>query len=408
MKNVAFVAPLFRPNTTRYIRAFADLPGVQLALIGMDEPRALDPSLHPKVAAYARVRDVGDPDELARAARGLRDRLGGLDAIASSLEELQVQVAVARDRVGIPGMGEAVARNFRDKARMKDVLRRHGLPVGRHRLVGTAAEAREFAAEVGYPIVVKPPAGRGARSTSRASDEGELLRALGAIGAAPQSPMQCEEFVTGTEHTCETVMIGGRAVWHSGTHYVNPPLEILENPWMQYCVVLPREEPEALSRFLPTNDRALAALGLDTGLSHMEWFDRGDGRAVIGEVGARPPGANITPMMSIAFDTDMVRNWAALVAFGTFDPPVRRYAAGTAFFRGQGAGRVVAVHGLDEARREVGGLIVDWQPPAIGAPRATSYEGEGWAIVRADDTATVVRALRALVTTVRVEYSDKG
>ena len=126
------------------------------------------------------------------------------------------------------------------------------------------------------------------------------------------------------EHTCETVMVGGRAVWHSGTHYMNPPLEILENPWMQYCVVLPREEPPEFQRFLPINDRALSALGLETGLSHMEWFSRKDGSPVIGEVGARPPGANITPMMSTAYDTDMVRNWVELMVFGTFDPPVRK------------------------------------------------------------------------------------
>ena len=39
------------------------------------------------------------------------------------------------------------------------------------------------------------------------------------------------------------------------------------------------------------NARALAALGMGTGLSHMEWFLRKDGSPVVSEVGARPPGA---------------------------------------------------------------------------------------------------------------------
>ena len=36
---------------------------------------------------------------------------------------------------------------------------------------------------------------------------------------------------------------------------------------------------------------ALRALGLETGLTHMEWFRRADGSPIVSEVGARPPGA---------------------------------------------------------------------------------------------------------------------
>ena len=34
-------------------------------------------------------------------------------------------------------------------------------------------------------------------------------------------------------------------------------------------------------------------LGLQTGMTHMEWFGRPDGSIAIGEIGARPPGAQI-------------------------------------------------------------------------------------------------------------------
>jgi hypothetical protein len=65
---------------------------------------------------------------------------------------------------------------------------------------------------------------------------------------------------------------------------------------------------------------------------------------------------------------------------------------------------VRAVHGLDEAQREVGTWVVDRQLPQLGQPKSASYEGEGWAVVRAPDTATVMHALRRLVSLVQIEY----
>ncbi|NIP96076.1 MAG: hypothetical protein GWO24_22620, partial [Akkermansiaceae bacterium] len=82
-----------------------------------------------------------------------------MERLLGTLEELQVPLGHVRDRLGIPGMGAAVAENFRDKARMKRVLRARGLPCAQHGLARTGNEATTFAAAVGYPIIVKPQAG---------------------------------------------------------------------------------------------------------------------------------------------------------------------------------------------------------------------------------------------------------
>jgi hypothetical protein len=86
-----------------------------------------------------------------------------------------------------------------------------------------------------------------------------------------------------------------------------------------------------------------------------------------------------------------------------FDPPERRWAAGAAYLRGQGNGRVVAVHGLDQAQRELGELVVEAHLPEPGQPPADSYEGEGYVLLRHPETAVVERALARLVSLVRVE-----
>ena len=55
-------------------------------------------------------------------------------------------------------------------------------------------------------------------------------------------------------------------------------------------MLLPRHvDGEAYADIRDLGTRAVVALGQHTGLSHLEWFRRGDGSVAISEVGARPP-----------------------------------------------------------------------------------------------------------------------
>ena len=89
--------------------------------------------------------------------------------------------------------------------------------------------------------------------------------------------------------------------------------------------------------------------------------------------------------------------------FGTFEPPTRKYAVGIAFLRGQGSGRIRRIHGLDQIGREMGSLVVDFSLPTSGAAPASSYEGDGYIILRHPETAMVMKSLQRLVSVVRVE-----
>src|SRR6185437_145024 len=105
---------------------------------------------------------------------------------------------------------------------------------------------------------------------------------------APDRPAQIEEFLSGDEGSYDSVMIDGRVVWDSVSDYLPTPLEVLRHPWMQWVVRLPRDiggqEYAGIRQVAPD---ALRALGLRTGLSHMEWFRRPDGSVAVSEVGAR-------------------------------------------------------------------------------------------------------------------------
>jgi hypothetical protein len=188
------------------------------------------------------------------------------------------------------------------------------------------------------------------------------------------------------------------------------PLQVLENPWIQWCVFLPRDVsgPE-FAAIREAGFRAVQTLGLQTGLSHMEWFQLGNGRIAISEVGARPPGAQITSLLSWAHDLDFYSAWPRLMVFDEFEPPQRKYAVGAAYFRGRkthsGATRVRAVHGLDEAQRRYGHLVVESRLPTAGQFASDSYEGEGYVIFRHESSDVIEDALNTIVQLVQVELA---
>jgi biotin carboxylase len=319
------------------------------------------------------------------------------------LEQLQVPLAEVRERLGIPGMDVESAKNFRDKARMKDVLRANDLPCARHVVAESNEAALAFAAEH-LPLVVKPQAGAGARNTFRIDTLQDMLACLKAMPATQTAPVYIEEFITGKEHSFDTVSLGGRHLLHSISHYYPSPLEVMRTPWIQWCVLLPRDVsgPE-YADIRSVGRKALDALGMVTGITHMEWFRREDGSLAISEVAARPPGAQFTTLLSYAHDFDFYTGWARLCAFDEFEVPERRYACGAAYLRGQGSGKVADVRGLEEAQRELGELVVEAQLPKKGQERASSYEGEGFVILRHPETEAVQEGLQRLVSLIRVD-----
>jgi biotin carboxylase len=406
MPFVIFAAPVFNENAVRFIGVTADLPQVQLAVISQEAQEKLPSEIRDRLAGHWRVENALDSGQLLWAAQSLAQRHGPIHRLIATNEQIQVPLAETRERLGIAGQSVAVTQNFRDKARMKSLLHEAGLPCARHWLAHSEAEVWTGVAAIGLPLVLKPPAGAGAQFTHHADSPASVAAALRHYPPAPYRPILLEEFITGEEHSLDTFSLNGRILWHSVTRYLPTPLEVMRNPWMQWRAIIPREIDEArYDDIREAGFRALAILGMQTGMGHMEWFRRADGSLAISEVGMRPPGAQFTTLLSRANDFDCPAAWARLMVFGEFEPPQRKYAVGSAYLRGQGQGHVKAVHGLEEADRHWGHLVTDVKLPQIGQPAASNYEGEGYVIVRHEETAVVEQALLQLISLIRVELA---
>ena len=402
--HVIFVVPFFLPATLRFVQGAASLPGLRLSIISQDPREKLPAELSERLLGHWRVEDCFDPQQLLRAAQALGQRFGAADRLIGSLEQLQVPLAEARQQLQLPGLDVAAAQNFRDKNRMKDVFAAARLPCARHSLVTSQEVAREFAARVGFPLVVKPLAGAGAKNTFRLNDARQLEEYLQTSPPVFSEAVLFEEFLRGDEYSFDSIMRDGRVIWHSISCYRPSPLTVIENPWIQWCVLLPRElDAPPYQEIRRVGERALLALGLRDGMTHMEWFRRPNGAIAISEVAARPPGAQFTSLISWVSNLDFYRAWPKLQVFNAFEAPQRQFSAGAAYLRGMGQGRVRFVHGLDTIRHELGDIMVESHWPQPGSLQPAGYEGAGYVIFRHPQTQVVENALRRTVEVVRVE-----
>lgn len=402
-RNVVFVAPFPTDVTMRFVRATAKLPDVRLLGVMHTPPSGDDLRMFHDIV---RVTEPLNREDTLDGVEVLRRRHGQPHRILGILEPMMVDLAVARARYDVPGTRPQVAELFRDKARMKDALRAAGLPVAAHMLITSEKDARAFADKVGFPMVLKPPAGMGAKATFRVSSLENLLRTIEGMHVSAQNPVLAEEMLRGREFSFETITIDGKPRVSSISHYLPTCLEVLENPWIQWACILPREiagEPYDAARKM--GYAAIQALGLDTGMTHMEWFQKQDGSLAIGEIAQRPPGANISLMTGLAHGVDPYRAWARAVVDNEIDLPwERKFAVGCAFLRGMGQGRVASVTGIREINEAMGPFIAEAKLPHLGAPKSESYEGDGYVVVKHESTEMVQKMIKKIIETARVTY----
>ena len=404
-RNVVFVAPFPTDATLRFVRAAASLSDIRLLGVVHTPPAGDDARLFDDVV---RITDPLSTQDLIDGVEVLKQRHGAPVRIIGILEAMMVQLAEVREHFGVQGTSVKTATLFREKAMMKDALRAAGLPVAKHGLLRSEGDARALAEEIGFPMVLKPPAGMGGKATFRVESIEDLLRAVRGMQVGPDAPVLAEEMLRGKEHSFETITLQGEPRVSSFASYFPGPLEVLETPWIQWTCVLPREvDTELHARARTLGHDAIKALGLEDGMTHMEWFEKADGTLAIGEIAQRPPGPQLCQMTGLVNGIDIYRAWARAVVDGELDAPwSRKHAAGTAFVRSMGRGRVVGVTGVRETHAAVGPWLVEAKLPQVGAMKNASYEGDGYVVVKHEETKRVEEMLKAVIETMRVHYAE--
>jgi len=355
--------------------------GARVVGVGHTPSGRLRAALRTSVDEWVRVRSPFDGREVADALRGrspgrLPDRLETLD------ERLVEPAAAARAELGLPGQSVDSARLCRDKPAMKAALRRAGLPCAESIAGDRLGQLAEFAERVGYPIVVKPRAGLGAQKTFRVDGRAELERAAGELGVGSGGSVAAEEWVEGHEGFYDTLTEGGAPRLDFASHYYPGVLEALaDRAVAPQIAATNRIELASYSELRDAGRRALAALGIESGPTHMEWFFGPKGLK-ISEVGARPPGERIWDLYCKGNDLDLYAAWADLLLGRPLGAsPSRRLATGSVQVRPDREGTIDGVDGLAEVRARCGRWIWQLEVPRRGrrtVPPEKGYLANAW------------------------------
>lgn len=364
--HVVFVEPAFPRNQREFVRALR-AAGARVSGIGERSLDALDDELKSWLYKYEQISSVTNEPALLAAVRRAQAH-EWVDRLEATVEAHILPAAKVREVCNIPGTSVRTAFLCRDKPAMKEALRAADVPCAQSIGTNSAAEAREFARHVGFPLILKPRDSAGASGTYRVANAAELEGALRTCGLLEGKPTAVEEFIEGHEGFYDTLSIGGRAVHEFVSHYYPNVLEAMRTRWISPQVITTnRVTRKNYGEIMALGARVNRTLGIDTSATHMEWFFGPKGLK-FSEIGCRPPGVLVWDLYGAANDFDLYQEWAkAIVHGGTEVRCSRRFAAGMIALRPDRDGKISGYEGVDAVRQKYGEWIVDQHFPTLGS-----------------------------------------
>ena len=393
--HVLFVEPRFPLNQRRFVRALHEA-GARVTGIGEHAP---DDELLGWMHGFERVGSVCNEAEMLETVRRVQGR-EWVDRLEATVEAHILPIANVREASRIPGTSVRTAFLCRDKPAMKEALRQAGVPTARSTRGTTVEEIQRFAAQVGFPLILKPTSSAGAAGTVRVNSFAELDRAVAASHVGRGAEVAVEEFVEGHEGFYDTLSIDGRVCHDFVSHYYPGVLEAMRTRWISPQIVTTnRLDAPGYGDLKVMGQEVVRALGIGTSATHMEWF-AGPKGLKFSEIGCRPPGVCVWDLYGAANDFDLYQEWASAIAYGKpRRRPSRRFSAGMIALRPDRDGRISGYDGVEDLFREMKPWILDSHLPPPGTPTQpveAGYMANAWVRMRHPD----YDELRRLMTSV--------
>jgi cysteine synthase A len=309
---------------------------------------------------------------------------GAFDGVIATGSSASVEEAAAIAAAnGLPGVGVATAHALTHKIALRRRLADAGVPQPRYAAVRMLSERRRAIDEVGFPAVLKPANAGGQRGVFRIDSLDDVDAHLHeALSASPTGEAVLEELVHGTEmiqiaaaHDGELIPLTLSDRFQAGFGVASTHVY----PAATYGVALEEAERIAL--------RALAAIGLRTGVAFVELVASAGGRIAV--VGCAPIalGGPLEELVRIATGVNTID--VELLPENVVTPQLTQPAA-IRFLTAQPGplpvGRVERVGSLDKVRAFPGVVeaVLDVQPGETIHPVRTAADRRGYVIAVAD------------------------
>lgn len=326
MKNFVFISPNFPASYWKFCLELKN-NGMRVLGIGDCPYDELSENLKTALHEYYKVSSLEDYDEVFRAVAFFTYKYGKIDWLESNNEYWLMRDAKLRTEFNITtGFKEADMDRIKLKSAMKAYYAKAGLPTARYHLIEGYDDAAEFAHKVGYPVVVKPDNGVGAANTYKLKCDDDLHFF---IDHMDDNSYIMEEFVKGHVETFDAIIDAqGRPIFESGNVTPHSLMDVVNNGEESIYYIV-RELSEKVRN---AGIRTVQAFGVKSRFVHLEFFvldedQEGLGREgdVIGlEVNMRPAGGFTPDMYNYAYELDVYKIWADMIAFDTATTPMER------------------------------------------------------------------------------------
>jgi len=232
--------------------------------------------------------------------------------LIEALDDFDVETAAyLREHFRLPGMGDSLARNFRDKLAMRTTARFAGSLVPEFIGVFNYDDLNAFMARVSPPWLLKPRSEASSMGIKKINHADELWPILDSLGDQ-QSFFVMEQFIAGDVYHVDGLMNNGKVLFSMAHKYGQPPLSVYSGGGVFITRSLDRQSEESKA-LVELNKQVLKAMGLVRGATHSEYIkSQADGRLYFLENAARVGGANIAECVDYASGVNLWREWARI------------------------------------------------------------------------------------------------
>jgi len=317
MKNFIFLSPNFPETYWMFCKELKN-NGMRVLGIGDCPYDELKQELRDSLHEYYKVSSLENYDEVFKAVAFFSYKYGKIDWLESNNEYWLMRDAALRTEFNITsGYKSEDMDRIKFKSGMKAYYEKAGIKTARYHIVDDFESTRAFANLVGYPVIVKPDNGVGASSTYRLQNDDELRFFF---DTKDDVVYIMEEFVNGYVRTYDAIINSqGEPVFESGNVTPNSLMDVVNtNDNSIYYIV--NELPEEM---LDIGRRTVKSFGVKSRFIHLEYFvlncdQEGLGKKgdILGlEVNMRPAGGYTPDLYNFAYETDVYKMWADMIAF---------------------------------------------------------------------------------------------
>lgn len=326
MKNFVFISPNFPEIYWMFCRELKK-NGLRVLGIGDCPYFELRQELREALDEYYKVSNLENYDEVFRGVAFLTYKYGQIDWLESNNEYWLERDAALRTAFHITsGFQTADMDRIKHKSAMKAYYKKAGIPTARYHLVDQKEDARAFAHEVGYPVIVKPDNGVGANNTYRLENDSDLDHFF---ETKDGNIYIMEEFVNGEVRSYDAIINSqGEPLFETGNVTPDSLMDIVNNNSNSIFYIVKELSPEMRD----LGRRTVKAFDAKSRFVHLEFFKLKQDQPGLGkegdliglEVNMRPSGGYSPDLFDFSNETDVYKIWADMIAFDKSTVPTDR------------------------------------------------------------------------------------